>query len=105
MNCMLSQSTFSWENLCACLSAVPRHRTGIIALQDDYELEENDADLMAQSTPYHWRMRAHALSHGAFHGLKVLTSQACYLMMPVTMQPNLLLTHQTESLILFSWVR
>lgn len=42
-------------------------------MQDDYELEESDADLMAQGMPYHWRMRAHSLGHGAFHGLKVRT--------------------------------
>ena len=82
-----------------------RHRTVIIAVQDDYELEENDADLMDQSTPYHWRMRAHALGHGAFHGLKVLTSQAHHLMMPVAMQPHLLPTHHDRSLVLFTWVR
>ena len=40
-------------------------------MQDDYELEENGAGLMAQQVPYHWRMRAHSLGHGAFHGLKV----------------------------------
>ena len=42
-------------------------------MQDDYELEENDADLVDQGTPYHWRMRAHALGYGAFHGLKVIS--------------------------------
>ena len=40
-------------------------------VQDDYELEENGAGLMAQQVPYLWRMRAHSLGHGAFHGLKV----------------------------------
>ena len=40
-------------------------------MQDDYELEENDADLVEQGAPYHWRMRAHALGQGAFHGLEV----------------------------------
>ena len=42
-----------------------------MAVQDDFELEENDADLVAQGTPHHWRMRAHALGNGAFHALKV----------------------------------
>lgn len=46
---------------------------GAYAVQDDYELEENDADMVDQGTPYHWRMRAHALGHGAFHALKVLS--------------------------------
>ncbi len=40
-------------------------------VQDDYELEENGAGLMAQQVPYHWRMRAHSLGHGTFYGLKV----------------------------------
>ena len=40
-------------------------------MQDDYELEANGAGVMAQQVPYHWRMRAHILGHGAFHGLKV----------------------------------
>ena len=40
-------------------------------MQDDYELEENGAGLMAQQVPYHWRMRAHSLGHGTFYGLKV----------------------------------
>ena len=44
-------------------------------MQEDYELEENDADLVDQGTPYHWRMRAHALGQGAFHALKVLRAE------------------------------
>ena len=40
-------------------------------MQDAYELEENGTGLMAQQVPYHWRMRARSLGHGAFHGLKV----------------------------------